>query len=266
MSVLNPKTHQIMIFYISGTGNTRWAANLISERTGEKLIDISKETNKQHEYNLEECERIGFCFPVHGWRPPLIMRNFIKRISINNKTGHYCFALCTAGDTIGETMKILGGDLEERGIHLDSSFSLIMPESYVGLPFMDVDTPENEARKKLKASTELNLYAELIKNKEKDIEKLTIGKWPKINSRLIGSFFTRHMITDKHFHVTAKKCINCGICEKSCPVNNITMTGQNFPQWKHDGSCIACFSCYHHCPKHAIEYGLMTKNKGQYYF
>ena len=66
MSVLNPKTHQIMIFYISGTGNTRWAANLISERTGEKLIDISKETNKQHEYKLEEQFLKHFNIRVDG--------------------------------------------------------------------------------------------------------------------------------------------------------------------------------------------------------
>ena len=139
-----------MIFYFSGTGNTRWAAMQISEKTNEKLVDITKEIGKHTTYKLDEGELIGFCFPIHGWRPPLIMRKFIEQLSIENIMGHYCFALCTTGDNVGEAIKIFRKDLEKQGLHLDSAFSLIMPESYVGLPFMDVDTPVNEAKKKQK--------------------------------------------------------------------------------------------------------------------
>lgn len=255
-----------MIFYISGTGNTKWAAAQISEAVNERLIDISKAAPGPQNYELGDGERIGFCFPVHGWRPPMIMRNFIKRLSVKNIDGHYSYALCTAGDTIGETVDILRNDLHARRIHLDGAFSLIMPESYVGLPFMDVDTPDNENRKKQHAAEDLKHYTELIVKREKSTEHLTVGKWPRINSRLLGAVFTNHMITDKPFRVTEDKCIKCGICAESCPVSNITMTNGGYPQWAHDGSCLACFSCYHHCPRHAIEYGKRTKNKGQYYF
>lgn len=255
-----------MIFYFSGTGNTRWAAKQISEKTNEKLVDITKEIGKHTTYKLDEGELIGFCFPIHGWRPPLIMRKFIEQLCIENIMGHYCFALCTTGDNVGEAIKIFRKDLEKQGLHLDSAFSLIMPESYVGLPFMDVDTPVNEAKKKQNAAVELSSFIKLIIKREKNVEKLTIGKWPRINSRFIGMLFTKYMINDKPFHTTEKKCINCRVCAKSCPVNNIIMNDKNMPQWKHDGSCLTCFSCYHHCPKHAIEFGSMTKNKGQYYF
>lgn len=255
-----------MIFYISGTGNTKWAAKQISASTNERLIDITKLTDKTYKYRLAEGEIIGFCFPVHSWRPPLIMRKFIEQLSIENPSGHYCFALCTAGDTIGETMKIFSRCLNKKGLHLDSSFTLLMPESYVGLPFMDVDTPENEAKKKRQAANDLSRFIELIIKREKNIEKLAIGKWPRINSRFIGSLFDKCMITDKPFKVNTDKCINCGICAKSCPVDNITMNAKKIPEWKHNGSCMTCFACYHHCPKHAIEYGRMTRNKGQYYF
>ncbi|MCI7256823.1 MAG: ferredoxin, partial [Prevotella sp.] len=27
-----------------------------------------------------------------------------------------------------------------------------------------------------------------------------------------------------------------------------------------------CLSCYHHCPHHAINYGNITKKRGQYFF
>lgn len=254
-----------MIFYLSGTGNTKWAASTIAKHTGDKLTDITKADNAETPYTLAEGERIGFCFPVHGWRPPVIFRNFIKRLRFTNAPRHYCYALCTAGDDIGETVKILRKDIEDIGLKLDSAFSLIMPESYVGLPFMDVDTPEKEKIKKEKAAADLARHIETIMNRTPGVEELKTGKWPRINSRLLGSVFTNHLITDKPFRVTAEKCIGCGVCAGSCPIRNIEMNN-GIPQWKHDGTCLTCFSCYHHCPNHAIEYGRRTKNKGQYYF
>ena len=255
-----------MIFYMSGTGNTRWAATAIAEATGENLVNILDNTLEQPNYCLASGERIGFCFPVHGWRPPKVLREFIGKLTINRTANHYCFALCTAGDNIGETIDILRNDLSAKGIRLDSAFSLIMPESYVGLPFMDVDTPENETRKKEKAAADLSRFITIIKERRKGIEELTIGRWPKTNSRLLGGFFTKHLITDKPFRLSTDRCIGCGLCAASCPTGNMTLDTDNRPTWHHDGSCLACFACYHHCPHHAIEYGRMTKHKGQYYF
>lgn len=255
-----------MIFYFSGTGNTRWAATQLAETTGDKTIDIATLKESGITYKLNDKERMGFCFPVHGWRPPIIVREFIKRLHIENAHGHYIFALCTAGDNIGETMKIFEADLKAKDLTVDSEFSLIMPESYVGLPFMDVDTSENELRKKHVAAEELNHYAQLITNRVKGSRHLHIGRWPKINSRILGGFFTSHLITDRPFHVMEERCIRCGLCAAVCPVKNI-IGGKGFsPQWKHNESCTACMTCYHHCPKHAIEYGCRTKGKGQYYF
>jgi flavodoxin len=136
-----------MIFYVSGTGNTRWAVEQIAKATGEDTINIGKISSAPYQCRLSEGERIGFCFPVHGWRPTKVMREFIGHLQIENAEGHYCYALCTAGDNIGMTMNILQQDLKKIGLYANSTFSLIMPESYIGLPFMDVDTPEHEKAK-----------------------------------------------------------------------------------------------------------------------
>ena len=139
-----------MIFYFSATGNTQWAAQQLSEKTGERLVFIPDAMKGQCHYTLAAGERLGFCFPVHAWRPPVLVRHFVERLSIANAEGHYCFALCTAGDTTGESMRIFRHALMQRALHLDAVFSLLMPESYVGLPFMDVDTIEKEREKKCK--------------------------------------------------------------------------------------------------------------------
>jgi NAD-dependent dihydropyrimidine dehydrogenase PreA subunit/flavodoxin len=254
-----------MIFYFSGTGNTRWAARQLADATGEQLICIPEHTADKPLVEPQPNERIGFCFPVHGWRPPIIVREFIRNIQLRTE-GHYVYALCTAGDTIGETIDIFEHDLRNKGIKLDAAFSLIMPETYVGLPFMDVDSPENEQRKISQAAVELKKYTSIILNRQSQRILPHIGKWPKINSRLIGDVFVKHLITDKHFHVNSEKCVKCGICADVCPVKDIE-GGLGFePKWKHNDTCLTCFACYHHCPHHAIEFGNRTKNKGQYFF
>ncbi len=255
-----------MVFSFSCTGNTNWAAGVLQSKLNDTLVNMAEAINKDVTYNLEEGERIGFCFPVHGWRPPLLVRDFIKRLHIEDAKNHFCYALCTAGDNIGETISILRKDLAARNIRLDSAFSLIMPESYVGLPFMDVDTPEKETQKKTKAAADLERFAKYIINREKGVEELVEGRWKRTNSRLIGHIFVKYLITDKPFHVTESKCVKCGKCVAACPIHNMELNTYGYPTWHRNGSCLSCFACYHHCPKHAIEYGNRTKHKGQYCF
>lgn len=255
-----------MIFYFSGTGNTQWAVRELAKSTCEKTVVIPDVMDSDCHFVLAEGERIGFCFPVHGWRPPILVRKFISKLTIDNVGNHYCYALCTAGDNIGETIDLLQYDLSDIGLKADSAFTLIMPESYVGLPFMDVDKPAREKEKKDKAEKDLSEYTKYIVNREKGIFKLVLGNWPKINSRVLGGYFLSHLITDKPFHVVSERCVKCGICANACPVNDINGGLGQEPEWKHNGSCLTCFACYHHCPHHAIEFGNRTKNKGQYWF
>ena len=49
-----------MIFYFSGTGNTRWAAQQLAESTKEQLLFIPDELKGECIYELRENERLGF--------------------------------------------------------------------------------------------------------------------------------------------------------------------------------------------------------------
>lgn len=259
-----------MIFYFSGTGNTRWAAKQVAQATGEELVYIPDVIRGDCHFSIDADERIGFVFPIHGWRPPVLVLKFISKLQIDY-SGHYCYALVTAGDSIGLAMDYLAKALFEKGMHVDSSFSLIMPESYVGLPFMDVDTKAKEQKKKDKARSDLQRFTEVIVKKQKGVNELILGPLPGFFSGPVGGFFVKHLITDKPFHVVEDKCISCGTCEKVCPVGDIKMASthdkeKKEPIWQHNGNCLTCFTCYHHCPTHAIEYGWRTKHKGQYFF
>lgn len=255
-----------MIFYLSCTGNTLWAARQISEATGDALYDIAAVADKPCTYSVQENERIGFCFPVHGWRPPVLVRDFIRRLHIEHAGGHFCWALCTAGDDIGETIELLESDLRTIGLRVDSAFSLLMPESYVGLPFMDVDKPERERQKKEQAQADLQAAIHHIASCHRGERHLHLSHWPRTNSRFLGAIFVKWLLTDGPFRVDENRCTRCGRCMKSCPVGNIKPGESGTPEWQHNGRCLSCFACYHHCPVRAIEYGRRTRGKGQYYF
>lgn len=253
-----------MIFYFSGTGNTRWAAQELAEATGERLLFIPEELKTTCEYTLADDERIGFCFPVHGWQPPHIVRDFVSRLTIGNAGSHYAYILCTCGDSTGLAVKMLTGQLAGKGITVGSCQSLTMPESYVCLPFMYTDSPEREHAKKEQARKDLDIYIKVVKERQTGYSRLTLGLTPWTFSHVIGAYFNRYMITDKKFTVDADVCLHCGLCAEVCPVGDIVFN--NTPAWKNDSSCTCCLSCYHHCPVHAINYGNITRRRGQYYY
>ena len=286
-----------MIFYFSGTGNTKWAASKLAAATREDLISIApymraddSSHNLAEPFILKENERLGFVFPVHGWRVPKLVREFIGKMKIQRvssdasvenkakaddclKNSPFTYCVCTAGDSIGLTIENLNKvisqnpSLQALGItEVSSSYSLIMPESYIGLPFMDVDPKEREIRKKENAAQELAVVCEEIFDRKEGISRLVKGPIPWFFTKVVGGFFENVLITDKRFHVEKDRCVKCGICANVCPVGDIKGGHGEYPVWLHHKDCLTCFTCYHHCPHHAIEFGNQTQKKGQYYF
>ena len=235
---------------------------------------------------LKENERLGFVFPVHGWRVPRLVREFIRKMKIRRETPDataedketfrkhpFAYCVCTAGDSIGLTIEnlndtiALNASLQALGItEVSASYSLIMPESYVGLPFMDVDPKEREVRKKSKSAQELAVICEEIFDRKEGVNRLVKGPIPWFFTKVVGGFFEKVLITDKRFHVEKDKCVKCGICANVCPVGDIKGGHGEYPEWLHHKDCLTCFTCYHHCPHHAIEFGHQTQKKGQYFY
>ena len=82
----------------------------------------------------------------------------------------------------------------------------------------------------------------------------------RLKSGLVNRMFYPCFVADKKFFVT-EGCNGCGLCEKLCPLNNITMVDGK-PKW--GGNCTQCMACICGCPKEAMEYGRRSKGKIRY--
>ena len=96
---------------------------------------------------------------------------------------------------------------------------------------------------------------------------LVRGAWPRIKSSVIRPLFERFAMSPAPFHVNGG-CTGCGLCARSCPMNNISMLSTDNdatarPHW--GKNCALCLRCYHICPRRAVAYGRhATDGKGQW--
>ena len=243
-----------MIYYFSGTGNSKWVAEELARRTGDEVQSIAALQKDGSVSVYANCgSRIGVVFPIYAWGAPLIVERFCK--SLTMMEGVYAYAVCTCGDEAGLAMKRLKKMLAFR-----AAWSVAMPNNYV-IGF-DLDTPELEAKKVEAASLKLEGVAKSILAGESDYE-VNEGSGARLKTGFIRPMFNTFARSTRSFSVD-DNCNSCGLCERICPVDAIELQNGK-PVWvkKH---CTQCLGCINRCPQRAIQHGAGTAKRGRYYF
>ena len=254
-----------MIYYFSGTRNSRYAAMRLGSLTGQDVRFIPA-TDPYTEFIDKHTERsVGFVFPVYAWGVPPIVLEFIRRLPESmteeiRKAGLAVWCVATCGDETGMAVDMLRKALERRGLKLLGAWSLIMPNVYVLLPGFGTDPKEVEMRKLRDSVGRLASIGEKINAGQWEYD-IHPGPWPRLKTGIVYPLFRKWGVNTHKWHYT-DGCIGCGKCSKVCPVGNIAMT-EGHPKWGTD--CTSCCACYHVCPTRAAQYGSVTKNAGQYF-
>ena len=251
-----------MILWYSGCGNSRFVADTLSrELSDDNMVFIPQAARENRTLEFGPDDVLGIVFPVYSWSVPKLVSEFLRSAQIEGKPA-YIFAACTCGDETGLTIRHLKKDLRKQGLTLDAFFSFQMPETYINLPGFKLDTPENTQRKISATKTQLDETVKLIKQRSQGNFDQLKGGSSFLKSNILKPLFYGLLITDRKFTVS-DACIDCGLCARNCPLQNITMENGR-PKW--NGHCTNCMSCYHRCPKNAINFGKASIGKGQYYF
>ncbi len=254
-----------MVFYFTGTGNSRWVAKQLEATFGGALIAVAdelKQKKAEYRYLLQKDEYVFFVFPVHSWGPSLPILRFIKRLTLEAYAGQPIYTVCTCGDECGYTDKIMRKALFKRNLLLSGAYSVQMPNNYIlmNINMFDTDPREVEEAKLLQAPMRLDAIREAIRNGHGD-GLYTTGPASVLKSQLIYPLFTA-FASHVSFRAIDNVCTSCGLCARICPTGTITMENGR-PEWgKH---CVQCSACIHRCPARAIEYGHTTWKKGRYH-
>ena len=65
---------------------------------------------------------------------------------------------------------------------------------------------------------------QVVTDRQCGVEELVKGAIPYTYTYVIGGYYNKHLITDQHFWVDNEACIQCGLCAKLCPVDDIEGT------------------------------------------
>lgn len=248
-----------MIYYFSGTGNSLYAANIVGEALGEKILNIADYgNNKLNHINIDKDEIIGFVFPVYYYSIPTLVEEFLNNIEIDKNEDTKVFVLVTCGATTGDSTKKAQDILKEKGLETDFTFAVEMPDNYV-LMYDVQDKVKQE--KTLKNSEEsLKKIIELIQSDKKGNYNKIKGPMSGIMTFLAGALYRNGRKTSKFYAID--DCTSCNLCQEICPVDAIKMENGK-PIWIKN-QCVHCLACIHRCPVQAIQYGKKTKKRGRY--
>jgi ferredoxin/flavodoxin len=245
------------IYYFTGTGNSLHTARRIADALGDaRVINIARQ--KGHATIEDKSDTVGIVFPVYYYRLPRIVHEFVEKLRLD--TNAYIFAVGTCGGDVGNSLSELDGLLRKNGGHLSAGFKALMPDNaYIG---MNLVTPLDERAGVLKASEErLSSIIEAIKKKDTSAYNRGSGMLSAIMG-IAGSGFAMNIYRlPKRFKAT-EKCNCCAVCEKICPVGNITRDGKKVT-W--GNKCVQCLACFHWCPETAIEIGGKSANVPRYH-
>lgn len=256
-----------MVIYFSGTGNSRYVAQLLQERldagellelTGELLLHPDK-----HLLEIQEDELVVWVFPTYSWSVPPVVSRFIDKVKFKGAERGRHYMVCTCGDDMGRADDRWRHHIGRRGWTPRGAFSVIAPNNYVCMKGFDLDSPEVEAAKVAAISPRIDEIVAKINRKFSDGD-LTRGSIPWLKTNVVYYWFMANKMSPLPFRVDPERCTSCGLCARSCPMENIEMKGEGKTMPKWGPVCAMCLRCYHRCPSRAIDYGKFTVGKGQY--
>ncbi|OHD18244.1 MAG: hypothetical protein A2086_10650 [Spirochaetes bacterium GWD1_27_9] len=237
-----------IIFYYSGSGNTKLACEYIKKNIKNVNFDLY-DIVKTDIPDISLYDVFGFATFTDFWGVPQYYYNFIEKIQqVSNK---YAFVFNTYGMLSGKTLKTLANLVKEKKFKILLGFSLHMPENYPPIRKSGINTDKYPLKK------EMNKFDNFIKKLDNQLDLLISNKTIKqgiikigfLNSLLPNLARTQAKKDIGILYVNNSLCNECGICVNICPYEAISLS----PKAVFDNSkCFGCWACYNHCTQKAI--------------
>ena len=244
-----------MIIYFTGTGNSRYIAQLFAKALGDQTVNAA-ELIKSGTYPGFDSEKpYIFISPVYAWRLPRVFEQWLKQCTFQGSRKAYFVLTC--GDSIGAAGNYVQTLSSKLGFEHMGTAKIVMPENYIAM----FSAPSREEAEKILSAAVAQadgLCRQVAA--EMPFEKGKISFAGHLCSHIVTPFFYTFSVGAKKFYAT-DACISCGKCVENCMLNNIQLKDGK-PVWGRD--CTHCMACICKCPTEAIEYGKHTQGLRRY--
>lgn len=245
------------LYYFSGTGNSLYVSKRIAERlenvTAKPITSLlTSPTAKRI-----TAQTVGFVFPVYFLAMPEYVKKAVQQCNFPADT--YFFAAVTSGGDSGNTLYELDEILRSKNSRLHYGTEIPLGDNSIALR-----TPANKIQKwRTDADLRVDRLVRAVQARDLTAPNTIFRK--KVVAVIQGStiqFAMWYYYRYEDRKIDRTVCTNCGLCQKTCPVNNI-----RYEQGKIQiaDNCANCFACINACPRQAISFGRIHPRKETQY-
>lgn len=197
---------------------------------------------------FQDCDLIGFAYPVWGSTLPNPQRILIEKMQ--NGNGKKAFLIGNAGAFSGDTSVHWKNVIEQKGYDVVYASHVFLPINSIFPGFTMFKQPSESKKSKMLKTAQKQLIQmchDILSGKRKYKGSGLIaaigGRGQRNHYDPIVDKFKAQMFIDKD------TCTNCNLCYKICPANAISK-GSEHPTIN-TNECIFCLKCYNMCPMNA---------------
>lgn len=244
-----------MIFYFSGTGNSKWIARTVAKALGDKAVNLVGADAAS--YSFTKDDYLGIVFPVFYDAAPPPVLEFAAKLQPN---GAYTFAISNYANYSGYSLQQLSKDC----LRLNSGYGMVMPGNTAHMGHGGSENEESSIAKLKLAPYLLNQIIARLRKREDGVFDAIFGDNAEHKTLTRPAEAWEKKSFTAPFSVTKDNCTSCERCAKNCPHEAIEMIG-GYPVWVKD-KCLYCMACICYCPTAAIEYGTASQGVYRYTF
>lgn len=239
----------IGLFCFSGTGSSYFMALLLKEQLIDKgfsveLFRIEHLLMNKVITDLKIYDMIGIVAPIHGGSAPRPVKKFVESLP-RNKSKVFIIRTAAGSGWFNQSASV-GLIHQLRKKWYDVTYDRILVTSSNCLLDM-----EEELIKKLYDIARDKKIPHIVEQLEKGVKRRYSRNFLR-DVIVVSLHFLEEQVVGRIFGKSLKandSCTNCGLCEATCPMSNISFkTGKFESGW----NCILCMKCVYTCPENSI--------------
>lgn len=252
-----------LLIYFTGTFNTRYTSQILKQRfenEGDEVDLYEIDPLKLERLDLSRYDLVGLGYPIYGYNAPWPFLKFIRHQKFPKGIRTFIYK------NSGETEKVNDASSLFVWRKLKRSKAIIENEYHFMMPYNIHFRFEEDLVKEILDMDE-KLYDILlyeVKNRIPNIRRYKL--WHRVVTRVVSIQFFGGDVNSFFYKVRQEKCVDCNLCIKQCPTQNIYRDGNNQIKFHHN--CLMCMRCSFFCPTAAIDIGFLQgwKVTGRYDF